>query len=256
MEKIPEGMICLEVSLRSKMLEVTSDLGLLLSSAGVHLSNAFNRIAEQDANIRELKAKLAEAEDHGRAEGMRCLREVLVGGQFIERDDELETLDAVRVLLNQWQRQRRKIEDGHSVLESVKASRNKLRAKLAEAEKRNDTLLSHNKALANGLQNDGLWGQAHDELIRVTRERDELARKLAKAERESAEMKKHACWRERERHCSASFAIYEACAQQRIAELEAKLAAAEVGAARLRVCIGRLDRLEAEAKKEVKNDGP
>jgi len=27
-------------------------------------------------------------------------------------------------------------------------------------------------------------------------------------------------------------------------------------AAMLRVCIGRLDRLEAEAKKEVKNDGP
>jgi hypothetical protein len=30
------------------------------------------------------------------------------------------------------------------------------------------------------------------------------------------------CWSEREQHCWASFVIYEACAQQRIAELEAR----------------------------------
>jgi len=84
--------------------------------------------------IAELEAQLAKAEDSGRAEGMRCLRWVLVGRGFIEMDDELDTLDTVRVLLTQWQRQRRKIEDVHSVLELVKAQRDDLRVKLSGAE--------------------------------------------------------------------------------------------------------------------------
>ena len=69
----------------------------------------------------------------------------------------------------------------------LERERDELKAKLAEAEKRNDTLLSHNKALANGLQNDGLWSQDHEELIRATRERDELKAALDKT-REALEL--------------------------------------------------------------------
>ena len=98
----------------------------------------------------------------------------------------------------------------------LERERDELKAKLAEAEKRNDTLLSHNKALANGLQNDGLWSQDHEELIRATRERDELKAALDKT-REALELAES----------RLAYCVVPGLAECARDELKAKLSAAE-----------------------------